>query len=136
MKNVSLGSTWRSISSEQKLHIVDMGTTPFKQVKFNRISKFENLYFYRTHNEWKFIHGNLVSRRNQLHIQNKTSQNIWRSFCEYCDPTWVNEADVGTGQFWDTFIFVFYMKYRLFQYHTIMVIAYFIQKLWWFQIHK
>ena len=33
-----------------------------------------------------------------------------------CDPTWVNEADVGRGQFWDTFIFVFYMDYRLFQY--------------------
>ena len=33
-----------------------------------------------------------------------------------CDPTWVNGADVGSGQFQDTFIFVFYMNYRLFQY--------------------
>ena len=33
-----------------------------------------------------------------------------------CDPTWVNEAGVGRSQFWDTFIYVFFMTYWLFQY--------------------
>ena len=33
-----------------------------------------------------------------------------------CDPTWVNEVDVGRGQFWGTYTVLFYMNYRLFQY--------------------
>ena len=33
-----------------------------------------------------------------------------------CDPTWVNEAYVGRGQFCDIFIFVFYMNYGFFKY--------------------
>ena len=36
-----------------------------------------------------------------------------------CDPTQVNEADVGRGQFWEIFISVLCMDYGLFQYQDL-----------------